>query len=322
MSNFEPCNLCGNTLYQKVAVSSDYTSQNKKKYNLYTCMICGLYQIQPVPTQEEISNFYTHDYPGNFIDESSDNKLPSKISYLINYSYRVVFKSFYRERNAIKEYRNLNQLGKLSVLDIGCGNGNFLISLKKDNFDLYGIDIDPEVIDNLKERHAIKGEVSTIFEFKSNQKFDVISMSHFLEHSTDPKRTLEIVKGLLKKDGLLLIKLPNINSITFKIFGKYCYSLDTPRHLFMFSPKTIKNFLDLSGFEVIECTTNLEKYIFPSIFNLIGLGSIRTRITGNLLYSGIYFISDLIFSTLFNIILFPFYLFSEGEEIRIKATIK
>ena len=317
------CNLCGYPLFEKVVESKDYISTSNKTFELYKCKICTLYQIKPTPSQEEINSFYTLDYPGNFVDTNeNESGLSFRIKNLIYVSYRAVFKSFYRERSSIQKYKKEKGLESLSSLDVGCGDGNFLISLKNSQNSLYGIDIDTLVIENLQKKHGIKGEVTTIDDFKTSQKFDVISMSHFLEHSSDPKKTLEKVKSLLKKDGLLLIKLPNINSITFKIFGKYCYSLDIPRHLYMFSPKTISNYLELTGFEVISCNSNLEKYIYPSIYNIFNLGIIRKKVTGNLFYSMFYFISDTVFSAIFNLILLPFYLFVEKEEIRVKATLK
>lgn len=318
-----PCNLCESNLFEIAAKSKDFLSNSTKTYTLYKCKVCDLHQILPIPSKQEIDSFYTLDYPGNFVDtDILEDGISNKFKNFIYLSYRKVFKSFYTERVSIHKYRVNKGLDKLSILDIGCGDGNFLISLKKSNYELYGIDIDSEVIENLKNRYQIKGEVTTIGDFKTNKKFDVISMSHFLEHSPDPKKTLEKVKSLLKKDGLLLLKLPNINSLSFKIFGRYCYSLDIPRHLFMFSPKTISNYLELSGFEVMECKTNLEKYIFPSIFNILDFGAVRKKVTGNMIFSIIYFTSDLLFSIFFNLILFPIYIFSEKEEIRVQARLK
>jgi SAM-dependent methyltransferase len=101
--------------------------------------------------------------------------------------------------------------------------------------------------------------------------FDIINLSHVIEHFNDPKRALIKIHSLLKKNGKLIIIAPNYDSVAAKIFGKYWYALDLPRHLFQFSPKTITRLLSETGFVVkkINCDSDVRIGIksFNYLFN-------------------------------------------------------
>ena len=72
------------------------------------------------------------------------------------------------------------------------------------------------------------------------QSFDAVTLIHVFEHLPDPRQTLEIISEILKKDGILMMSFPNIDSFQSRIFkGKWLH-IDPPRHLFFFSPKDFK----------------------------------------------------------------------------------
>ena len=72
--------------------------------------------------------------------------------------------------------------------------------------------------------------------------FDVISLSWVLEHIKNPLDVFHEIKRILKPNGKIILSVPQSKCLLFFIFGKYWASLDTPRHLFIFSKKTIKNY--------------------------------------------------------------------------------
>jgi predicted SAM-dependent methyltransferase len=140
-------------------------------------------------------------------------------------------------------------------------------------------------------------------------------MAHFLEHVTDPIQIIQKAKKLLKKGGILIVRVPNINCLSFKIFKNYYYNLDLPRHLFMFSPKTLDNVLNLSGFEKNEIKLNKINSDFISILNFLGFGYIRSKVVTSFVNRLILFTLGLFPSFLLWLIFLPFYIFYEGEEI-------
>lgn len=72
-----------------------------------------------------------------------------------------------------------------------------------------------------------------------DRSFDVVYMSHLVEHLANPYHIFEIVEKILKPNGLLYIKTPNRNALGRKIFNKYWYANDIPRHLYLFSKKSL-----------------------------------------------------------------------------------
>lgn len=70
--------------------------------------------------------------------------------------------------------------------------------------------------------------------------FEAVSLYQVFEHLTEPRETLENISRIIKKDGILVISFPNINSLQSKIFKWRWFHLDPPRHLFFFKPSDFK----------------------------------------------------------------------------------
>ena len=136
------------------------------------------------------------------------------------------------------------------VLDFGCGAGNLLRSFSNSraDFNLFGYDLDDRELQNLNRVKNFKklfvGELNT------NLKFDLILMSHVLEHLTNPKETLRQLGGLLSPDGNIAIAVPDCSLDPFKLL--------IADHCSHFSVKTLGSFLMGAGFDVVEVKTRLE----------------------------------------------------------------
>jgi len=320
MKTHRTCNLCGNSSLEIALITKDNFYKNNKKYKLFRCKICDLYQQNPIPSEKEILSFYPDNYLGNFVDAQSYSNLTflykfKRFVYKINMS---IFYRYERESKEILQYQKLKKIANVNVLDIGCGSGKLLIALSNYNFKLFGIDIDPEPIKVLKENYNIDGDAVFFSNFSTDKKFDIIFAYHFLEHVSDPTLTLQKMKNLLKPGGLLFLRVPNIDSLSYKIFGKYSVILDQPRHIFMFSPKTLENFLEKVEFKNIKIETNPHLYFIESILNFFDLTS---NFSSTFVSRLIYTIIVTSISSVINIISIPFrFLFSiKGEEIFIIA---
>ena len=137
-----------------------------------------------------------------------------------------------------------------NVLDFGCGAGNLLRSFSnlRSDLNLFGYDLDEREIGNLLKiknfKHLISGELTT------NLKFDLISMSHTLEHLTNPRESLQQLRELLSHDGHLAIAVPDCMSDPFKLL--------VADHCSHFSSKTLGTLLLSAGFEVLHLDSTLE----------------------------------------------------------------
>ena len=137
-----------------------------------------------------------------------------------------------------------------NVLDFGCGSGNLLrcVSNLRSDLKLFGYDLDDRQIENLRDITSFK---QLIFgELKTELKFDLISMSHTLEHLTNPRESLQHLRDLLSHNGYLAIAVPDCMVDPFKLL--------IADHCSHFSTKTLRALLLSAGFEVVYLDSMLE----------------------------------------------------------------
>jgi len=136
------------------------------------------------------------------------------------------------------------------ILDIGCGNGTELYKLKAMGWEAYGVEMDAEA----SERARLKG-ISVFTGDLSGAKypdqfFHVVRMSFVLEHLPNPRETLQEIRRILVPNGRIYISIQNARSLHYGLFGQRWFSLDVPRHLFTFTPKTIRRLFSSLNLEL------------------------------------------------------------------------
>ena len=161
--------------------------------------------------------------------------------------------------------------GKL--LDIGCGLGWLVNQAQKMGFNAIGIDSGKACIDVGKKYLHANIKYCSLENFKSQEKFDLITLNHVLEHIEHPNIFLSKTKSFLKENGYIIVACPNINSLMFKIFRQKWYGLVPNQHRFQYSPKSLKFLLEKTGFKIEKVIINNLDYQVKSfkglIFNLI-----------------------------------------------------
>lgn len=160
-------------------------------------------------------------------------------------------------------------------LDIGCGDGSFLERLKGDkDIELYGIEVSAVGFNKAVKRKGIKIFNSTLLECNFNERFfDVITLRHVLEHIDNPKELLLEIFRIMKHGGILIIRVPNIDSVEAGLAGEDWFHLDIPRHLFHYSPKSLSMLLEKCGFKDIKINHFSLEYkhvILYSILDWVG----------------------------------------------------
>ena len=232
------CNICGSDKFKVLFKNKDRIYKTgEKEFNITKCENCGLVCINPQPTPEEIKKYYSR----NYRPHQNKNSLKSNKFFL---SLKNFLKKE-KKREILKEEKKI-------FLDFGCGSGEQLerIRNKHPSWELYGLDIYKEPCERTREKgfKVFCGEISKL-NLKENF-FDIVNMKHTIEHLHDPKKTLLFINKILKPKGDLIITTPNFDSVASKLFRKYWYALDTPRHLYLFTPSTIAKLLELTGFEI------------------------------------------------------------------------
>jgi SAM-dependent methyltransferase len=130
--------------------------------------------------------------------------------------------------------------GRRSVLDFGCGDGQFLDRLQAAGWDTFGIE--PST-DAPFARHTRLEQVP------ADPRFDFAILHHVLEHVTEPLTILQALAAAVREDGMLFIGIPRLDTLPRHLDFKYC--IDGRRHLVSLSETCLRGLLARAGFAVV-----------------------------------------------------------------------
>jgi 2-polyprenyl-3-methyl-5-hydroxy-6-metoxy-1,4-benzoquinol methylase len=180
----------------------------------------------PQPKIDELYKYYESE---DYISHTDEKKG------FVATLYQIVKK--YSLTSKVNLIQSLNK-GTGTILDIGAGTGEFLKLAKDKNWNVHGVE------PNLKARlFSEKKEVllkERIEDF-SNQKFDVVTLWHVLEHLPDLEKVTTQLESFLNPRGILIIAVPNYKSYDATYYKNYWAAYDTPRHLWHFSRKSMNS---------------------------------------------------------------------------------
>jgi len=277
MNKINKCKICGKKSFEFLYSLKDKNIKNPGKFILNKCNNCEILFLNPPPSKKELEKVYSKkDYYSlkkiNTIEESKKTRLRIFLYKLYFGKKKNLFLKFLF--SPIKfTLRSINISKNKRYLDIGSGSGQFIYDMKKLGINILGIEPgDFDKITSKKEKLKIIN--SNLFEAKlPSSSADIITINHVLEHLQEPVKTIKEIKRILKKNGELIIGVPNSNSLAYKIFKKNWYQLDVPRHLFNFSNKNLSQLLEKEGFEIQKIRYNSR----PSQFVISLLFYLNTR---------------------------------------------
>lgn len=254
MSNLikiKSCILCGSSDFKFRFFSKDRMFDLPGEFIVKKCNKCSLVFLDPQPSQNLLKKHYPSFNYYSYERRKMRGLFEILREYLFKHYYSPNILSFListiiQNVPAIPSYVKSGR-----VLDIGSGDGDTLFTLKELGWDTYGLDIDPRAVETANKR-GIKTKLGTFEELSKypDNYFDAIRLYHVIEHLDDPSFCLSLIRKKLKKTGELLIGTPNIDSLVSKLFKSYWYNLDTPRHLFLFTPSTLKKLLNKNNFVI------------------------------------------------------------------------
>lgn len=260
------CKHCGASHWKKLFTSfkshGRFLVDENENFDIVRCENCGNVFVGDIDVNVKYySKYYTEDYY-SFDEQLRDiNKL---LLFFIKKSWQFSFK---RKEAAILSYFN-EKNSKLKILDFGCGIGYFLNNLKSSRFIKTGQEINIYGYNKCKK---LEFKVYTNDLLKiglRSGEFDVVSMWHVLEHLDDPKKYLNKISLILKKDGILIFSTPNTDSLGFKIGKANWFHLDSPRHLTLYNKKSLIKLCNDAGFEVVSIKNEFYDYYLDLFWSL------------------------------------------------------
>lgn len=223
------CPISGST--DAVLVSSK--DRHGKPLRNIMCQKSGLIYVDPVPF-ENTEEFYQTEY---------------------RKSYKGVHcpkpKHVYRAgKIALDRYSRLSALlpPSANCLDAGSSSGEFVYLLQSRDHNAQGVEANIPYAEYSQSQLEIQVSISPFSEFKTEEKFDLITMFHVLEHLEHPIRDLSHLGKLLKPEGFFVIEVPNILYPNMAFPHKW-----HPGHLFSFSAQTLSMLMQKAGFKTISC---------------------------------------------------------------------
>jgi SAM-dependent methyltransferase len=145
-----------------------------------------------------------------------------------------------------------------SLLEVGCGAGRYLDLMRALGWmRVVGVDFSPRAVANARDSLGLEAHCGELAEvgFPENT-FDAASMSHTLEHVADPVGLLSEVRRVLKVGGRLAVVVPNVGSLSSRLFREYCLMLMVPQHLTNFTQTSLTLSLRRAGFAIERLTTS------------------------------------------------------------------
>jgi 2-polyprenyl-3-methyl-5-hydroxy-6-metoxy-1,4-benzoquinol methylase len=135
----------------------------------------------------------------------------------------------------------------MRLLDVGCGNGDFLDFARDCGWNVAGVDLDQKAVEVGRSR-GLDVRNGTIEAIGEDEQFDGITIDHVIEHVYDPHALLGACYKRLKPGGWIWVDTPNIDSLGHAEYGPHWAGVDPPRHLILFTPAALTDALSKAGF--------------------------------------------------------------------------
>jgi len=250
------CKICGSTAEHRTYAPKEMMLGIRDEHQYFECADCGCLQIDTIP--DNIADYYPKDYY-SYAAKPPQNAWKQKLIHARNI-YAVTGKSIVGKlahilfpEAKLSTLRHLQLAQDAKIMDVGCGAGNLLQTLKSINFDnLLGIDpyndADIEYDSGLVIKKQLLEELAE--QNEQHGHWNVIMFHHSFEHIADQHGTLEHVHQLLQDNGTCLIRIPTVSSYAWQHYQLDWVQLDAPRHLFLHSVNSMKQLAEQHGFQV------------------------------------------------------------------------
>jgi SAM-dependent methyltransferase len=237
------CLLCDGEAFRVVEPAvRDNRFGSPGQWRILACTACGLWQTDPLPTQDELRTLYERHY--NFGGEGETGSAWARLRamFLASPLYRLLLRldgdvSFHARRGA----------GRL--LDVGCNEGRGLAMYAANGFQAEGLELNRVAAEAARRKGFVVYDVD-ITALRPSAPYDVVVLSNVLEHALHPRGMLQAIRRVMAPGGALWISLPNAASALRERFGSDWINWHVPFHITHFDAARLSALLRDTGFEV------------------------------------------------------------------------
>ncbi len=290
LENQETCPLCGaggNLLHENL---TDRLFRVPGTFGIRACerASCGTLWLDPRPTQSTLGAAYEDYYTHSGSEDAPFESLPlgQKLARVwddlcwrshleVEHGYDLLRPSlkflkrplaklahlrpsFCADWDLMVRWQSANNRGRL--LDVGCGNGDALHTLSTLGWTVEGTDVDPSSVAIARARGLTvhHGDLSSL-ELEAGA-YDVVTMSHVIEHVHRPDQLLSRCRRLLKPNGRLVVVTPNVDGVLSRKHGCNWLALDPPRHLILFTARSLRALAESAGLHNVNVSTSIRSF--------------------------------------------------------------
>ncbi len=244
------CPVCSSDATAFAIKAKDYTVSGEE-FEIWECSQCTVRFTQNIPDANSIGHYYRSE---QYISHSDNTEGLVGTLY-----YAVRTQTLRQKKELVKKFTKLKSG---TLLDIGAGVGAFAGVMKENDWQVTALEPDAKARETALSKYDQQlQDTSELFDLPEN-RFDAVTMWHVLEHVHDLDGYAKKIHSLLKSAGKLFIAVPNYTSGDAKKYQQYWAAYDVPRHLYHFSPASMKTLLTRHGFKLV----NMKPMWFDSFY--------------------------------------------------------
>lgn len=240
ISTITLCPVCGSERIREYASVIDHYVSGEM-FDLSECAVCGMRFTQGAPAEKEVARYYSSP---DYISHTNTRKG------LLNRAYHATRAVTLRRKARLVMSVSGNRGGGGRLLDIGAGTGHFAREMSRRSFAVEAVEADAAARAAAAKITGVREKETNAFTLYENESFDVITMWHVLEHVYRLVEEWQTLRRILKKDGRLVIAVPNCASLDARRYGEFWAAYDVPRHLWHFTPHTMRLMAERYGFRI------------------------------------------------------------------------
>lgn len=258
---------------------------SESNYNIIWNDEYGYAQLDPIPTDEELSNYYQSQYP----ELLENGEIADDVARLLEDGNEAERERHWRRTTWYTDYLTILEQGVSNVenvLDIGCGTGEFVHFMTDNGYDAVGIEPSEQIAEaGQKKGLSIHTTTAEKFADSHTGEFDVVTMFNVLEHVPNAWKVLDSVWELLRPGGMAIIKVPNEFN-PFQLAARNLLDLNqwwinAPAHISYFDFDSLTAVLSEVGFNIYDRLAD-----FPmSLFLLMGHNYVEDGDIGSVCHS-------------------------------------
>ncbi len=239
MRNISICPICYGNKFTPFLTCEDFTVTHET-FTIIRCSQCAFLVTSPTPDLDHLGHYYKSDaYISHAANASTVEEKLYRLarSFTLSWKLRLISK-------------RLPGSSPSTILDYGCGTGQFLRKCQTKGWKIQGI----EPSEHARQQSAAltQTQIPAVLDLAKHSGFDVITLWHVLEHVVDLNETIQNLKLALTDAGTMFIAVPNPNCWDAAHYRHYWAGYDLPRHLWHFSQSNMATLMKNNGLRIIR----------------------------------------------------------------------